>query len=91
MPIVAVAGAAAVAAGKSLAIQRGLTWIKNLAVKGFNLAKKDGAKWITNNFKLSGRGADKLGINNVATQQVAGNDNLLKYAAAAVAAFTLFK
>ena len=40
MPIVAVAGAAAVAAGKSLAIQRGLTWIKNLAVKGFNLAKK---------------------------------------------------
>lgn len=82
---------AAIAAGKSLVVKKGWNWVKNLATKGFNLAKKDGGKWLNKNFKLTGRGADELGISNVSTQQVGSSSNLLKYAAAAVAAFTLFK
>jgi len=66
-------------------------WIKNLATKGFNLAKKDGASWLNKNFKLSGRGANELGISNVPTQKIGGESSLLKYAAIGIAAFTLFK
>jgi len=81
----------AAAAGKSLAAGKIGGWIRNIATKGFSLVKKDGASWLNKNFKLSGRGANELGISNVPTQQVGSSSNLLKYAAAAVAAFTLFK
>lgn len=82
---------AAIAAGKSLVVKKGWNWVKNIATKGFNLAKKDGAKWVNDNFKLSGRGANELGISNVPTQQIGGESSLLKYAAIGIAAITLFK
>lgn len=78
--------------GFGLAKGKAGKFIVDKVKKGAKLVGGDSKKWLNKNFKLSGRGADELGINNTQSNPVGGDSsNLLKYAAAAVAAFTLFK
>lgn len=78
--------------GFGLAKGKAGKWLVDKVKKGAKLVTGDTKKWVNKNFKLSGRGADKLGMNNTQPlETTADTGNLLKIAAAAAAAFTLFK
>ena len=82
--------------GFGLAKGKAGKWLVDKVKKGAKLVTGDSKKWMNKNFKLSGPGADQLGMNNTSLTQPTGSPamdsgNLLKIAAAAAAAFTLFK
>ena len=78
--------------GFGLAKGKAGKFIVNKLKKGAQLVVPDAKKWLNKNFKLSGRGAEQMGVSNVPLDTpTADSGNLLKIAAAAVAAFTLFK